>query len=82
MTIEVRDDGSNTATLPVTVTVRDVNEPPEVSGQQTLSFAENHATDRVLATYSAIDPEDTSAQITRWSTVRHRRRRLHHQRTG
>ena len=68
VTIEVRDDISNVDSLPVTVTVRDVNEPPEVSGQQNLSFAENHATDRVLATYSATDPEDPSAQITRWST--------------
>ena len=68
VTVQVTDDGPNTASLPVTVTVRDVNEPPEVSGQQSLSFAENHATDRVLATYSAIDPEDPSALITRWST--------------
>ena len=68
VTIQARDDGSNTASLPVTVTVRDINEPPEVSGQQTRSFSENHATDRVLATYSATDPEDTSAVITRWST--------------
>ena len=68
VTIEVRDDVRNTATLPVTVMVRDVNEPPEITGQQALSFAENHATDRVLATYSATDPEDPSAQITRWST--------------
>ena len=68
VTIEVRDDISNIDSLPVTVTVRDVNEPPEVSGQQNLSFAENHATDRVLATYNATDPEDPSAQITRWST--------------
>ena len=68
VTIEVRDDISNTATLPVTVTVRDVNEPPDVAGTQVLSFAENHSTESVLATYSAIDPEDPSALITRWST--------------
>ena len=71
VTIEVRDDISNTDSLPVTVTVSDVNEPPEVTGQQGLSFAENHATDSVLATYSATDPEDPSAEITRWSTLRH-----------
>ena len=47
--------------------MRDVNEPPDVTGQQGLSFAENHATDSVLATYSATDPEDPSAVITRWS---------------
>ena len=68
VTIEVRDDISNTSTLPVTVTVRDVNEPPDVSGQQTLSFTENQTTDLVLATYSAIDPENPAALITHWST--------------
>ena len=31
VTIEVRDDISNVDSLPVTVTVRDVNEPPDVS---------------------------------------------------
>ena len=31
-TIQVRDDGGNTESLPVTVTVRDVNEGPVVSG--------------------------------------------------
>ena len=68
VTIEVRDDISNVASLPVTVTVRDVNEPPDVTGQQALLFSENHATDSILATYSAIDPEEPSAVITRWST--------------
>ena len=68
VTIEVRDDISSVDSLPVTVTVRDVNEPPEVTGQQGLSFAENQSTDWVLATYSATDPEDPSALITRWST--------------
>ncbi len=68
ITIEVRDDISNTASLPITVTVRDVNEPPDVSGQQNLSFTENQSTDLVLAAYSAIDPENPSALITRWST--------------
>ena len=68
VTIQATDDGSSTASLPVTVTVRDINEPPDVAGLQSLSFSENHATDSVLATYSAIDPEDPSAEITRWST--------------
>ena len=68
VTIEVRDDISNVNSLPVTVTVRDVNEPPDVTGQQGLSFAENQSTDRVLATYNAVDPENPSAEITRWST--------------
>ena len=45
----------------------DQDEGPEISGQQSLSFTENQATDRVLAFYSATDPEDPSAAITRWS---------------
>ena len=65
--VRVRDDNFNTSSLPVTVTVTDQNEGPEISGQQSLSFTENQATDRVLASYTARDPEDTGAAITRWS---------------
>ena len=60
-------DGSNTGTLAVAVTVRAVDEGPEVSGQQSLSFPENQPTERILATYAARDPEDPTAAITRWS---------------
>ena len=67
VTVQARDDNFNTSSLDVTVTVTDVNEGPEVSGQQFLTFTENQATDRVLATYNATDPEDPSAVITRWS---------------
>ena len=67
VTVEARDDSVNTGTLDVTVTVTDVNEGPEVSGQQSLTFTENQATDRILAFYSATDPEDPGAAITRWS---------------
>ena len=69
VTVEVRDDDFNTSSLPVTVTVTDVNEGPEITGQPSLTFTENQATDRVLATYSAADPEDTGAAITRWSVT-------------
>ena len=67
VTIQARDDNFNTSSLPVTVTVTDQNEGPELTGQQSLSFTENQLTDRALATYDATDPEDTSAVITRWS---------------
>ena len=67
VTVVARDDAFNSASLSVTVTVTDVNEGPEISGQQSLSFVENQVTDRVLATYSATDPEDPGALITRWS---------------
>ena len=65
----VASDGSNEGTLAVTVTVTDVNEGPEITGTQSLRFAENTATDRVLATYTATDPEDPDLEITRWSVT-------------
>ena len=61
------DQGLNAGTLAVTVTVSDVNEGPAVSGPQSLSFAENQATDQILATYDAVDPEDPFGLVTRWS---------------
>ena len=67
VTVVARDDAFNSDTLDVAVTVTDQDEGPEISGQQSLSFTENQATERVLATYSATDPEDPSASITRWS---------------
>ena len=57
----------NAGTREVTVTVSDVNEGPVVAGVQSLSFAENQATDRILAAYTATDPEDPGASISRWS---------------
>ena len=67
VTVVAADDGLNAGALAVTVTVSDVNEGPEVLGPQSLSFAENQATDEILATYRAVDPEDPSGTITRWS---------------
>ena len=63
----VASDGQNEGTLDVTVTVTEVNEGPEISGRDTLTVSENH--EEGLATYSGTDPEDTSAQITRWSVT-------------
>ena len=65
----VASDGRKEGTLPVTVTVTNVNEGPVISGRQSLSFDENTATDRVLATYTATDPEDPDLKITRWSVT-------------
>ena len=67
VTVVATDDQGLTDSVAVTVTVTDVNEGPMVSGLQSLSFAENQATDRVLGTYGAVDPEDPSGPITRWS---------------
>ena len=63
----VASDGSNEGTLDATVTVTEVNEGPEISGMDTLTVNENHET--VVATYSGTDPEDTNADITRWSVT-------------
>ena len=53
------DDGDNrtrelTGSLPVTVAVTDVNEPPTITGNATPSVRENTT---AVATYSATDPE-------------------------
>ena len=71
VTVVARDDAFNSGTLDVTVTVSDQNEGPEISGLQSLSFTENQATDRVLASYTATDPENPGASITRWSLTGH-----------
>ena len=57
VTVQARDDAFNTASLPVTVTVTDVNEGPEVSGRDSMSFQENRDPAQVLSSYSAVDPE-------------------------
>ena len=64
MTIQAHDDGGNTASLPVTVTVRAVNEGPEVtSGSSTFTISENQ--DLPNAVYEGFDPEGGS--VTRWT---------------
>ena len=56
-------DGTHTAYLPVTVTVTDVNEGPEVSGPSTFSIAENQGLPN--AVYTARDPEGSNVAL--WS---------------
>ena len=63
VTIQAWDDGFNTASLPVTVTVRDVNEGPEVSGPSIFTIAENRGLPN--AVYTARDPE--GAYVARWT---------------
>ena len=69
VTVVAADDGNPTLSgrFDVTVTVADQNEGPEITGNQTLTFDENHGTAQVLATYFATDPENPAAEITRWS---------------
>ncbi len=54
-------DGDNTATFPVTVVISDVDEPPAISGDDTLTFAENTETTTVLHAYGATDPESVTS---------------------
>ena len=71
ITIEARDPESNTASLPVTVMVTEINEGPVIARQGNVpgSVPENHGANQVLATYTASDPERPSVRITRWSTA-------------
>ncbi len=66
VTIQARDDAFNTDSLDITITVTDLNEGPEISGAQSLTLSENQDTQRILATYTAADPEDAGAVISRW----------------
>ena len=55
-TVQV-SDGSYHGTLDVTVTVTAVNEPPSITGRDSLSFRENTPVTTRLHTYRATDPE-------------------------
>ena len=59
----VASDGTNRDTLDVAITVTDVNEGPEITGQSTRTVSENF--DEVVATYTATDPEGSA--VTRWN---------------
>ena len=56
--VDSNENDATDATIPVTVNVNNVNEPPVVTGNETPTFNEN-ATGTV-ATYTAEDPEDNS----------------------
>ena len=62
VTVTATDQSNASNTITVTITITNVDENPEVSGEQTRDYAEN-GTDPV-ATYTTADPEDD--QIT-WS---------------
>ena len=64
VTVRAQDDGGNTASLDVTVTVTPVNEPPTVTGDTAPSVDEN--TEDFSRTYAAADPEGTASTFT-WS---------------
>ena len=70
VTVLARDPEFNTASLPVTVMVTEVNEGPVITRQGSApgSVPENHPTTQALATFSASDPDRPSVKITQWST--------------
>ena len=62
--VQATDDGVNVDTLDVTVTVREVNEGPEVtSGSPSFTISENQ--DLPSAVYTGFDPE--GGMVTRWT---------------
>ena len=66
ITIVATDDGTPTerSELEVTVTVTDVNEPPEITGDTTINYDEN--ADHPVASYAASDPEQATTNFI-WS---------------
>ena len=62
VTVKADDNNGGTATIDVTITVADVDEPLTVHGQTSVGYPEN--SDGQVATYSATDPDND--QIT-WS---------------
>ena len=50
----------------MTVTLTNVDEPPAITGGETLTFDENTETTTILQTYSASDPEGVTS-ISSWS---------------
>ena len=61
VTVVATDSGNITASINVTITVTDVNEPPAITGDAEHDYAENGAGD--VATFTATDP-DAGAAIT------------------
>ena len=70
LTVIATDEDGHMDKLSFTITVTDVNEGPEISrvGSAPGSVPENHDPPLVLARYSATDPENPTAEVTRWST--------------
>ena len=63
----VASDGTYRGTLDVTIMVTDVNEGPEITGSTARTVSENF--EGIVATYTGEDPEDTTADVTRWSVA-------------
>ena len=70
ITVVATNTGSYADRLNVVITVTDVNEGPEITRASGApgSVPETYDPTQVLARYTASDPEDPDAAITRWST--------------
>ena len=55
VTVTATDNHEDSDTIAVTITVTNANDPPTVTGDSTVSYAENRAD--TVATYTATDPE-------------------------
>ena len=70
LTVMVTDEQGNADQVAFTITVTDVDEGPQIrlEGTATTSVPENTADTRVLADYTATDPENPTAGIFSWRT--------------
>ena len=66
VSIVAADDKLLPGYLDVTVAIVDIDEPPTITGNDTLTFAENTETTTTLHTYRASDPERVTTTFT-WS---------------
>ena len=55
VTVMAEDSFSDTASIAVTITVTDVNEGPDITGNDTIEYPENRSSS--VETYRASDPE-------------------------
>ena len=65
ITVKAADPGGLSDTRDVTITVEDFDEPPEISGDEMITVAENH--DATLDTYRADDPEGATTPTITWA---------------
>ena len=64
VTVRASDEGNKVGNLPVTVTLIEVDEPPIISGPESITVNEGHT--GIVATYAQRDPE---GRATNWGAV-------------
>ena len=63
ITVTATDPGGLTDTVPVTITVEDVDETPVISGPASLEFEEGTSSAATLATYASTDPDEKGIDL-------------------